>query len=119
MMHTENARAEHVIGETWPNHSDPGGMCDSCGQFWGAQCETLDWCDELDARNGEIRTLKARIAALESGAQTRGSLASPAFTRVDIITGDGRRQFGWPHEKLEYMVQDEGRTLKVIIRDLP
>lgn len=32
--------------------------------------------DELDARNGEIRTLKARIAALESGTQTRGSFAA-------------------------------------------
>lgn len=39
----------------------------------------------------------------------------PHLTRVDITDKNGRRQYGWPHRKLSFSVQDSGRTLKVYV----
>lgn len=50
-------------------------------------------------------------------ARLRASEADLAFTRVDIITSEGRRQYGWRHQTLSFSVQDDGRTLKVYVKE--
>lgn len=38
-------------------------------------------------------------------------------TRLEVIDGDGRSYTNWKVESLEFSYQDDGRTLKIFVRE--